>query len=42
MQRADEGPISGIETDFESAVDQVFKKRFSEFQNVNVPLCGNI
>jgi len=42
MQRAYAGPNSGIETDFENGVDQVLKKRFSEFQNVNVPLCGNI
>jgi hypothetical protein len=42
MKRAYAGPDSGIETDFESGVNQVFRKSFSKFQNEMVPLCGNI
>ena len=41
MQRADTESNRGIETDFESGVDQAFRKNGSEFQNINIPLCGN-
>jgi hypothetical protein len=36
MQRAYAGPNSGIETAFESGVDQVIRKSFSEFQHATM------